>query len=147
VLSRQLAHAGHYPAVDVLASVSRLVGEITSPETRAAANEVRKLMATYKEKSDLIAIGAYQPGSDPQIDAAVTARGPIDGFLRQGVTEPSTAEGADETLAQLAQLGGTFIAPVLDGQLVDAHTAAGAVGSTEGGMPLHSAIPPLHISS
>src|SRR3954449_7741345 len=53
VLSRQLAHAGHYPAVDVLASVSRLVGEITTPEVRVAGNEVRRLMATYKEKSDL----------------------------------------------------------------------------------------------
>jgi flagellum-specific ATP synthase len=143
VLSRQLAHAGHYPAIDVLASVSRLVGEITTPEARSAATEVRKLMATYKEKADLIAIGAYQPGSDPQIDAAITARGPIDGFLRQGVTEPSTAEGADETVAQLAQLGGSFTAPVLDGQLVDAD----GVGATEGGMPLHAAIPPLHIPS
>ena len=90
VLSRHLAHAGHYPAVDVLASVSRLVGEITPPETRAAGNEVRKLMATYKEKADLIAIGAYQPGSDPEIDAAISARGPIDGFLKQLSTEPST---------------------------------------------------------
>ena len=50
VLSRQLAHAGHYPAVDVLASVSRLVGEIVSPEVRAAGNEVRKLMATYRRR-------------------------------------------------------------------------------------------------
>ena len=65
VLSRTLAHAGHYPAVDVLASVSRLVTEITTPDVRAAGNEVRKLMATYKEKADLISIGAYQPGSDP----------------------------------------------------------------------------------
>ena len=55
-------------------------------------------MATYKEKADLISIGAYQPGSDPQIDAAIAARGPIDDFLKQGVTEPSTAEGADATL-------------------------------------------------
>ena len=115
VLSRHLAHAGHYPAVDVLASVSRLVGEIVSPEVRAAGNEVRKLMATYKEKADLISIGAYQPGSDPAIDAAIAARGPIDAFLKQGVTEPSSAEGADQTLGQLATLGGYFEAPVVDG--------------------------------
>ena len=96
VLSRHLAHADHYPAIDVLASVSRLVGEIVTPEAaRRAGNEVRELMATYKEKADLISIGAYQPGSDPQIDAAITARGPIDAFLKQGVTEPSSAEGAD----------------------------------------------------
>ena len=98
VLSRDLAHAGHYPAIDVLASVSRLVGEIVSPEVRAAGNEVRKLMATYKEKSDLISIGAYQRGSDPLVDAAIEARGPIDAFLKQGVTEPSSAEHADSTL-------------------------------------------------
>src|SRR4051794_1790426 len=132
VLSRQLAHAGHYPAVDVLSSVSRLVGEITSPEARAAANEVRKLMATYKEKSDLIAIGAYQPGSDPLTDAAISARGPIDGFLKQGVTEPSSADAADSTLAELAPLSGAFEAPVVSGQLVDE-------------MPLHNAIPPLQM--
>src|ERR1700754_1347679 len=147
VLSRHLAHAGHYPAVDVLASVSRLVGEITSPDVRAAGTEVRKLMATYKEKSDLISIGAYQPGSDPQIDAAIEARHPIDGFLKQGVTEPSTAEAADETLAQLAQLGGSWAAPVLGGQPVDPSMGAAGVGQTEGGMPLHNAIPPLHIPS
>src|SRR4051812_18947016 len=144
VLSRQLAHAGHYPAVDVLASVSRLVGEITTPDVRAAGNEVRKLMATYKEKSDLISIGAYQPGTDPSIDAAINARGPIDGFLKQLVTEPSSAETADQTVTQLAQLSGSFVAPVLEGQLVDPTAAMGAGAGADGGMPLHNAIPPLH---
>jgi flagellum-specific ATP synthase len=143
VLSRKLAHAGHYPAVDVLASVSRLVGEITAPEIRAAGNEVRKLMATYKEKSDLISIGAYQPGSDPLVDASIAARGPIDAFLKQLVTEPSTAEYADYTLTQLATLGGEYQAPVLDGQVVGAGGAG--VPPEPGGTPLHNAIPPLHI--
>jgi flagellum-specific ATP synthase len=138
VLSRHLAHAGHYPAVDVLSSVSRLVGEIVTAETRAHGSEVRKLMATYKEKADLISIGAYQPGTDPQIDAAIAARGPIDAFLRQGVTEPSTAGEADAYLAQLATLGVAAAAgPVVEGQVV----------SEQGGMPLHNAIPPLHIPS
>src|SRR4051794_2829632 len=147
VLSRQLAHAGHYPAVDVLASVSRLVTEITTPDVRAAGNEVRNLMATYKEKSDLISIGAYQPGSDPAIDAAIAARAPIDGFLKQLVSEPSSAATADETLAQLAQLSGSWQAPVLDGQLVDPGAAIAAGAGADGGMPLHNAIPPLHIPS
>jgi flagellum-specific ATP synthase len=137
VLSRHLAHAGPYPAVDVLASVSRLVGEITSPDVRSAGNEVRKLMATYKEKADLISIGAYQPGSDPAIDAAIEARGPIDGFLKQLSSEPSSAESADATLAQLAQLSGAWDGPVVDGYVVD----------PDAGMPLHNAIPPLHIPS
>jgi flagellum-specific ATP synthase len=139
VLSRQLAHAGHYPAVDVLASVSRLVGEIVPPEVRVAGNEVRKLMATYKEKSDLIAIGAYQPGSDPLVDAAIAARGPIETFLKQGVSERSSAEAADQILAELATLGGSFEAPAVSGEV--------QLPPEEGGMPLHNAIPPLHIPS
>src|SRR5689334_15610818 len=139
VLSRQLAHAGHYPAIDVLSSVSRLVTEIVDAETRAAGNEVRKLMATYKDKADLISIGAYQPGSDPAIDAAIAARGPIDAFLKQGVTEPSSAEGADTILGELAMLGGSFAGPVLNGEL--------QMTPEEAAMPLHNAIPPLHIPS
>jgi flagellum-specific ATP synthase len=125
--------------VDVLSSVSRLVGEIVSPEVRAAGNEVRKLMATYKEKADLISIGAYQPGSDPAIDAAIAARGPIDAFLKQGVTEPSSAEGADTILGELAMLGGSFDGPILNGEL--------QMTPEEANMPLHNAIPPLHIPS
>jgi flagellum-specific ATP synthase len=140
VLSRHLAHAGHYPAVDVLASVSRLVGEIVTPEVRAAGNEVRKLMATYKEKADLISIGAYQPGSDPLTDAAIAARGPIEAFLKQGVTEPSSAAAADAALAQLATLGGGSEPPAIDGEVVQ-------MTPEQAGMPLHNAIPPLHIPS
>src|SRR3954466_15578983 len=137
VLSRKLAHAGHYPAIDVLSSVSRLVGEIVTPGVRADGNAVRSLMATYQEKSDLISIGAYQPGTDPATDAAIAARAPIDAFLRQGVTEPSTAEEADHYLGQLAQLGAAAAAPVVDGVIAE------PVGG--GGMPLSAATPPLHI--
>ena len=141
VLSRHLAHAGHYPAVDVLASVSRLVGEIVTPEARAAGNEVRKLMATYKEKSDLISIGAYQPGSDPPIDAAIAARGPIDGFLKQGVTEPSTAEAADADPGRSSPtLGGTFEPRSSTASSSRAASGAGTPPE-QGGMPLHNAIP------
>src|SRR4051812_38320469 len=71
------------PALDVLSSVSRLVGEIVTPDMRTAGNAVRGLMATYREKADLIAIGAYQPGADPATDVAIAARAPIDAFLRQ----------------------------------------------------------------
>jgi flagellum-specific ATP synthase len=136
VLSRALAHAGHYPAIDVLASVSRLVTEIVDPETQIAGREVRRLMATYREKADLISIGAYQPGSDPQTDAAIAARRPIDAFLRQSVDEASTAGDADGHLAALA----TLAAPEAGGELV-------AAPPPQGGMPLHTAIPPLNIPS
>jgi flagellum-specific ATP synthase len=141
VLSRHLAHAGHYPAVDVLASVSRLVGEVVTPEVRAAGDEVRRLMAAYKDKADLISIGAYARGSDPLTDAAIDARGPIDGFLRQTVTDRSTADEADSALTNLALLAGVpepAAAPVPEEP---------APQPSQPGMPLHSAIPPLHLAS
>jgi flagellum-specific ATP synthase len=140
VLSRDLAHAGHYPAVDVLASVSRLVGEVTAPEVRAAGNEVRKLMAAYKDKADLIAIGAYQPGTDALTDAAIAAREPIDAFLRQTVEEHSTAEEADAALSQLTLLAGADMAAV-------APPPAAPAAPSGPGTPLHAAIPPLHIAA
>jgi flagellum-specific ATP synthase len=132
VLSRDLAHAGHYPAIDVLASVSRLVGEIVAPEIRSAGDEVRRLMAAFREKADLIAIGAYQPGTDPLTDSAIAARDPIDGFLRQSVHERTSAEEADAALSQLALLSGL---------------PEPAPAPAEPGTPLHAAIPPLHLSA
>jgi flagellum-specific ATP synthase len=141
VLSRDLAHAGHYPAVDVLASVSRLVGDVVTPEVRSAGDEVRRLMAAYRDKADLIAIGAYARGSDALTDAAIDARGPIDGFLRQGVTDVSTADEADSALTNLALLAGVpDPAPAAEAPAPAAPPAAPS-------MPLHSAIPPLHLAA
>ena len=74
VLTRSLAHAGHYPAIDVLQSVSRLIGEIVTPEVREAGQRLRAALAAYREKEDLISIGAYQPGTDPLVDAAIALR-------------------------------------------------------------------------
>jgi len=147
VLSRDLAHAGHYPAVDVLASVSRLVGEVVTSEVRSAGDEVRRLMAAYRDKADLISIGAYARGSDPLIDAAIDARAPIDGFLRQGVTELSTAVEADSAVTNLALLA----AVPSPGEAVVAEPAVAAPAPppppAQPGMPLHSAIPPLHLAA
>ncbi len=107
VLTRELAHQGHYPAIDVLQSVSRLVGEIMRPDVRAAGTDVRALMAAYKDKRDLISIGAYEAGTDPLTDRAIAMRDPIERFLRQTVDDRSTAEQADEHLLALAaQAGG-----------------------------------------
>jgi flagellum-specific ATP synthase len=102
VLSRHLAHAGHYPAIDVLQSVSRLTSEIAPREIQEAGRSLRKLMAAHKEKEDLIAIGAYQPGADPVVDEALAKRGAIDAYLQQRVDEPSTIEEADAGLMGLA---------------------------------------------
>lgn len=142
VLSRDLAHAGHYPAIDVLASVSRLVGEIVTPETRSDGNAVRRLMAAYREKQDLIAIGAYQQGTDPLTDAAIAARPHIEAFLRQSVGEPSAAEEADAGLAALAALGSAVERPQAVGL---AAPAAGSAGGPD--VPLHAAIPPLNLAA
>jgi flagellum-specific ATP synthase len=119
--------------------VSRLVGEVVTPEVRAAGEEARRLMAAYRDKADLIAIGAYQRGTDPLTDAAIDARDPIDGFLRQHVEERSSAEEADAALTQLALLSG-LPAPA------PAPEPAPQPAS-QPGTPLHSAIPPLHLAA
>jgi len=102
VLSRHLAHAGHYPAIDVLQSVSRLTSEIAPREIQDAGLNLRRLMAAHKEKEDLIAIGAYQPGADPMVDEALAKDGAIKAYLQQRVDEPSTIPEADHGLMALA---------------------------------------------
>jgi flagellum-specific ATP synthase len=115
VLTRSLAHAGHYPAIDVLQSVSRLIGEITTPEVREAGQRLRSAMAVYREKEDLISIGAYQRGTDALLDAAVALRPSIDSFLRQRVEDYTSLPDADAALLALAEqlpAPADFLAPV-----------------------------------
>jgi len=102
VLTRSLAHAGHYPAVDVLQSVSRLVDEIVSPEVVAAGQQLRAALSVLREKEDLVAIGAYQHGSDPDLDTALAHRTSIESFLRQPVHERSDPHETDARLLELA---------------------------------------------
>jgi flagellum-specific ATP synthase len=101
-------------------------------------------MATYREKEDLIAIGAYQAGTDPRTDAAIAAREPVELFLRQPVHDVSSAEEADAQLAQLALLHGT---PDPAGAVHAALLAEGGASAAEGSTPLGSAIPPLHLAA
>jgi FliI/YscN family ATPase len=87
VLARRLAAQHHYPAIDVTASVSRVMQRVTSsPHLRAAAT-ARSLLAAYEEKRDLIVLGAYRDGTDATVDRAVRARADLDRFLRQGADE------------------------------------------------------------
>jgi flagellum-specific ATP synthase len=102
VLTRALAHAGHYPSIDVLQSVSRLVTEITTPEVQQAGQRVRAAMAAYRDKEDLISIGAYQRGSDPLVDLAIEGRPAINNFLRQRVDDLTSAAQADERILEIA---------------------------------------------
>ena len=103
-LSRDLAHRGHFPAVDVLASLSRLMPMVATPEHRASAQALREALAHYKEGRDLVEIGAYKPGTNPALDRALTLLPALESFLRQGLEESSSF---DETVAALhAALGG-----------------------------------------
>jgi flagellum-specific ATP synthase len=103
VLSRKLADCGLFPAIDVLRSVSRVAGEISTPEHLKAAAKVRELLATYSEASDLIQIGAYVPGSDPRIDAARAAQPRIEALIRQGLGESVVRAGSIQALRALAE--------------------------------------------
>ncbi|HTR32745.1 MAG TPA: hypothetical protein VMH47_02605, partial [Gaiellaceae bacterium] len=95
------AHRGHYPAIDVLESVSRLANEITSDEVRAAASALRETLAVHRAKEDLISIGAYAAGSDALIDYAIAKLPALDGFLRQSVDEGCDADETDRALLEL----------------------------------------------
>lgn len=103
VLSRDLADAGHYPAVDVLESKSRVRDSLIDPEHREAAARVSRVIAAYREKQDLISVGAYQEGSDPDVDAALRLREPIRDFLRQSPDEHTDLERSRERLLDLAR--------------------------------------------
>ena len=87
VLSRDLAQANHYPAIDVLQSVSRLMGRVASPEHQRAAEEARQLLASYRQVEDLVNVGAYERGSDPETDRAIEAHPHLVNFLQQGTNE------------------------------------------------------------
>lgn len=100
-LSRALADAGHYPAIDVEASTSRAMLNIVAPEHWRAVQRFRHLYALYRENRDLISIGAYQAGSDPRVDEAIAYHEPLMAFLRQGVDE---AVGYDASVNELTDI-------------------------------------------
>jgi flagellum-specific ATP synthase len=104
VLDRELASRGHYPCIDVLSSVSRLMSHLVTPELKNAAYEIRDLMATYKKSEDLINIGAYKRGSNPRIDTAIDRADAINAFLKQRAEEPSQLPFTQQQLIQLAKL-------------------------------------------
>ncbi len=86
-LSRDLAHKNHYPAIDALQSISRVMVDLVDREHKQKAGEVLNILATYKKAEDLINIGAYQKGSNPEIDRAINMIGRVNAFLRQGIEE------------------------------------------------------------
>ncbi len=85
MLSRKIAMKNHYPAIDVTASISRLMSGIASPEHKANASKIRKIMSLYQENADLISIGAYKTGSNPELDEAIDRMPAVNEFLQQPV--------------------------------------------------------------
>ncbi len=101
VLSRRLGHKNHYPAIDVLQSISRVMSSIAEKEHKAAAGRLRNVLATYSEAEDLINIGAYKKGSNPEIDFAVSKIGAVNQFLQQDVMEKFGFEEEEQMLRAL----------------------------------------------
>ncbi|MFI5309605.1 MAG: FliI/YscN family ATPase [Gemmatimonadales bacterium] len=102
VLTRKLASAGHYPSIDILDSKSRVKDHVTSPEQRRAAHSLFRCEAGFRDKEDLIMVGAYAKGSDPTVDAAVALRDPILRFLRQAPDEHTSFADTHRDLGALA---------------------------------------------
>ncbi len=100
-LSRSLASKNHFPAVDVLESVSRVMKDVVSEEHIENANQLKKLLADYKEAEDLISIGAYEQGSNPKVDRAIDKIDRINDFLTQKIEEKVSFEETKRRLAQI----------------------------------------------
>jgi flagellum-specific ATP synthase len=101
ILSRQMGSAGHYPAIDVLQSVSRLAGEISTSNQKIAARKIREAMAAYQRAEDLINLGAYAAGSNTRLDAAIQAQPLMADLLRQ---EPDHKSTLIETLDRMEKI-------------------------------------------
>jgi flagellum-specific ATP synthase len=105
VLERKLATSGHFPSIDVLESISRVAGAVTTPAQRAAATELRRLMAAGREVKELVEIGAYVPGTNPLADRGRALEQSINAFLRQDMTDQTSAHDAWVALAHLLAEG------------------------------------------
>ncbi|MHC4976367.1 MAG: hypothetical protein ACYTF7_07145, partial [Planctomycetota bacterium] len=106
ILARDLARKGHFPAVDVLDSISRLADTVSSEAHKSARRRVLRLLASYKEVEDLIQIGAYAAGSSPDADIAMQMRDSLDTYLQQSPSQHSSFEDSVNGLTALAlQIG------------------------------------------
>jgi FliI/YscN family ATPase len=127
-LSRKLAGRGHYPAIDVMSSISRVMKDITTPQHQAAALTIRQLLAAHAEHEDLLSIGAYRRGSNRMVDVAVEMRDSINGLLRQSLDGAAPFDKVIEqltTLANQCQLKLTAPTPTLAPMAAPAAGAAG----------------------
>lgn len=100
-LSRKVAESNHYPAIDVLGSISRLMSAIATPEHKAAAGKMRALLSLYRENKDLIDVGMYQPGSNPKLDIAIEMMPQINAFLQQRTSDIVSMDSTINTLVEM----------------------------------------------
>lgn len=100
-LSRKVAESNHYPAIDVLGSISRLMSSIVTPEHRSAAGKMRALLSLYRENKDLIDVGMYQPGSNPKLDIAIEMMPQINAFLQQRTSDSVNMESTINILVEM----------------------------------------------
>lgn len=100
-LSRKVAESNHYPAIDVLGSISRLMSAIATPEHKEAAAKMRTIMSMYRENKDLIDVGMYQPGTNPKLDTAIQMMPQINAFLQQRTSDSVTMENTISTLVNM----------------------------------------------
>ena len=100
-LNRKIAEMNHYPAIDVLGSISRLFTEVTTQEHQQAAAKLRKLMAMYRENKDLIDVGMYQYGTNPKLDLAIDMQPQINGFLQQKTADSVSMQNTIDTLINM----------------------------------------------
>ena len=101
VLSRKVAMRNHYPAIDILASISRLMSSITTQEHQRAAGRIRQMMSVYQDNRDLLSIGAYKSGSNPELDEAISCMDQINHLLQQNV---ENQVAFDETVTQMRKI-------------------------------------------
>jgi len=106
VLDRKLAVSGHFPSVDPLGSISRVASRVNTPEHTEVASQLRRVLAARKSAQDLLDIGAYQPGANPLVDAAVTFEAEINLFLQQRMTDQSGVVAAWDQLTRLTRAFG-----------------------------------------
>ncbi len=105
VLNRKLAQRGHFPAIDILQSTSRVMSGVTEAHHRKSAQFVREMIAVYRDAEDLINVGAYRKGANPKIDQAIELQGDIDMFLRQDVEDKAEFQDSVDQMAAISGIG------------------------------------------
>ncbi len=117
ILNRKLAHKGHYPAIDILGSISRCMKDVISPEHAKVAIRFRELLAAYTDAEDMINLGAYARGSNPTVDKAIEMMSEMNAFLKQGVYEKDSLKSIVEKLTKMlsekmtGRVGGGYSGP------------------------------------